>query len=116
MKCEEDIEGGSLDAKHDDEEEKGGKDKDEAEKDPDRQSCQASRVRGGRLSKLCQNAVLGIDGWSVVTSKTELNILTRTSRVVIRRPLRLETSSRGRRKLDQETATKNPVDANRSSL
>ena len=42
------------------------------------------------------------------TSKTELNILTRTSRVVIRRPLRLETSSRGRRKLDQETATKNP--------
>ena len=50
------------------------------------------------------------------TSKTELNILTRTSRVVIRRPLRLETSSRGRRKLDQETATKNPVDANRSSL
>ena len=28
--------------------------------------------------------------------------------MVIRRPLRLETSSRGRRKLDQETATKNP--------
>ena len=54
----------SLDSKHDNEEEKGGKDKDEAEKDPDRQSCQASRVRGRCLSKFCQNAVLGIDGWS----------------------------------------------------
>ena len=55
MKCEEDIEGGSLDAKHDDEEEKGGKDKDEAEKDPDRQSCQASRVGGRCLSKRYRN-------------------------------------------------------------
>ena len=44
----------SLDPKHDDEEEKSGEDKDEAEKDPNRQSCQASGVRGGRLSKFCQ--------------------------------------------------------------
>ena len=42
------------------------------------------------------------------TSKTELNMLTRTSRVVMRRPLRLAMSSLGKRKLDQETATKNP--------
>ena len=49
------IKGGSLDSKHDDEKEKCGEDKDEAEKDPNRQSCQASRVRGGRLSKCCQN-------------------------------------------------------------
>ena len=45
-----------------------------------------------------------------VTSKTELNMLTRTSRVVMRSPLLLAMSSLGKRKLDQETATKNPED------
>ena len=44
----------------------------------------------------------------MMTSKTELNMLMRTSRVVMRSPLRLAMSSLGRRKLDQETATKNP--------
>ena len=44
----------------------------------------------------------------IMTSKTELNMLIRTSRVVMRSPLRLAMSSLGRRKLDQETATKNP--------
>ena len=44
----------------------------------------------------------------MITSKTELNMLMRTSRVVMRSPLRLAMSSLGRRKLDQETATKNP--------
>ena len=60
------------------------------------------------IISIYKNVFNNCNRW-VITSKTELNILTRTSRVVIRRPLRLETSSRGRRKLDQETATKNPA-------
>ena len=56
-----------------------------------------------------QNHDKDIKMFIFITSKTELNMLMRTSRVVMRSPLRLAMSSLGRRKLDQETATKNPA-------